>query len=268
MADTARAFAGSIPEKYERFMGPWIFEPFALDLVAHIHTPGIKTVLETACGTGRVTGHLRTALPPDARLVATDLNADMFAIARQIIPDQDIEWQTADAQALPFEDSYFDMVVCQFGLMFMPDKAKALAEACRVLKPGGRLLMSTWDKLENNPAFDIANQIVARYFPADPPLFFHVPFSLHDERQLASWVKEAGFGHCSISRVKKDCRGAGAADIAAGMLEGTPVYTAINERDASLLPAIKKDLAAELARQFGDAPMVSPMQAWIIEAGK
>lgn len=265
---TAPAFTGSVPEKYERYLGPCVFEPYAIDLVARIRTGGIKAVLETACGTGRVTGHLRTAMPPDARLVATDFNADMITIARQMVRDQDIEWQTADAQVLPFDDNHFDIVVCQFGLMFMPDKVRALAEARRVLKPGGLLLLNTWDKLANNPAFYIADQIVSRYFPADPPLFFHLPFSLHDERQLASWIKEAGFGHCSISLVKKDCQSATAAGIATGILEGTPMYAAINERNAGLLPAMKKDLEAALAKQFGDAPMICPQQAWVIEAKK
>lgn len=176
MSNKPPAFVGSVPEKYERYLGPYLFEPYAKDLVARIRHADVRTALEIACGTGRVTSHLRKVLLPGARLAATDLNADMIAIARQAVPAKDIEWAVADVLELPFEDGHFDLVVCQFGLMFVPDKARALSEMYRVLKPGGQILLNTWDKLENNPAFFLADQIVSKYFPAEPPLFFHVPF--------------------------------------------------------------------------------------------
>lgn len=306
MPSVPPAFIGSVPEKYERYLGPYCFEPYARDLVSRIRPDGIQAVLEIACGTGRVTSHLRKLLLPGTRLVATDLNADMITIARQTIPGQnlaqhaipdletaehaipdldtaehaipdldtaehaipnlDIEWKVADAQTLPFEDNSFDLLVCQFGLMFVPDKAAALSEAHRVLKPGGRLLLSTWDGLKNNPAFFLADQIVSKYFPADPPRFFHIPFSLHDKNELASLLDHAGFKDHTISLVKIPGKNSSAMDTATGMLEGTPVYSAIMERSPELLPLIKTKVERELSRQFGKAPMESPMQAWIIEA--
>jgi len=268
MSNVPPAFAGSIPDKYERYLGPYLFEPYATDLVARLEPAGIKTVLEIACGTGRVTAHLREKLMEDARLVATDLNPDMIAIAKKILPDLQIEWSQADAQALAFDDNYFDCVICQFGLMFVPDKARALTEAYRVLTPGGRLLMNTWDKLENNPAFYMADRLVAQYFPEGPPSFFHIPFSMHDKDELRSLFENAGFGDCRINLVKKEGVCASAADAATGMLEGTPMYTAINDRNPGLLPSLKKDLGDALARSFGAAPMVSSMQAWVVEAKK
>ena len=270
-------FSGSIPENYERSLGPYIFEPYALDLAARVgpggafrsstHS-GTPRVLETACGTGRVTAHLRSLLPETVELIATDLNPDMIAMAKAIVPARGIDWRVADAQALDFPDNYFDALVCQFGLMFMPDKAKALAEAHRVLKPNGRLLLSTWDKLENNPAFFMANQFVRRYFPTNPPMFFHLPFSLYEEPRLAALLAEAGFQDIRIELVKKEGRSPSAADAVTGMLEGSPMYSAINERNPALLPVLKKELTAELAGQFGDAPMVSAMQAWVVEGVK
>ncbi|HEY4063979.1 MAG TPA: class I SAM-dependent methyltransferase [Puia sp.] len=262
------AFAGSIPATYQRYLGPYIFEPYAADLAARLDPSGIKTVLEIACGTGSVTAHLRKRLGEDARLVATDLNPDMLAIAKRTVPDPGIEWELADAQTLAFDDNYFDRVVCQFGLMFVPDRARAMTEIYRVLKPGGQLLMNTWDKLENNPAFYMADRLVAQYFPAEPPLFFHLPFSMHDEKELASLVGDAGFTDCRISLVKKEGVSASAAGTATGILEGTPIYTTINQRNPGFLPLLKKNLETELAARFGAAPMVSPMQAWVVEAKK
>jgi len=268
MPNNPPAFVGSIPEIYERFLGPYLFEPFATDLVTRIDPAGIESVLEIACGTGRVTRHLRERLKESARLVATDLNPDMIAIAKKIMPDLRIEWEQADAQALAFDDNYFDQLVCQFGLMFVPDKAMALAEAYRVLKPGGSLLLNTWHRLENNPAFYIADQIVSEYFPTDPPLFFHIPFSMPEPRELTSLVENAGFSNCRIHLVKKEGISTSAADTAMGMLEGTPLYMTIIERNPALLPLMKKDLESQLAKRFGAAPMISPMQAWVVEAEK
>jgi ubiquinone/menaquinone biosynthesis C-methylase UbiE len=268
MSNKPPAFVGSVPEKYERYLGPYVFEPYAKDLVGRIHPEGMKTVLEIACGTGRVTNHLRNALSPDTRLVATDLNADMIGIAKINVPDQGIEWVVADALELPFEDGYFDLVVCQFGLMFVPDKARALEEFYRVLKPGGHILLSTWDRLENNPAFFLADQIVSKYFPADPPLFFHIPFSLHDKGELVLLFERAGFEDCRISLVEKACSSDSAEYTAIGMLEGTPIYPTINQRDPELLPVIKKELGTELGKRFGEGPMISSMQAWMVEGTK
>lgn len=268
MSNKPPAFTGSVPEKYDRYLGQYIFEPYAKGLAGRVRQSGVTTVLEIACGTGRVTSHLRKALLPGARLVATDLNADMIAIARKMVPDQGIEWVVADALELPFEDGCFDVVVCQFGLMFVPDKARAMDEMYRVLKPGGQILLSTWDKLEHNPAFFLADQIVSKYFPEEPPLFFHVPYSMHDEKELASLFERAGFRDHRISLVKDMGRSDSAADAATGMLEGTPIYSTINKRDPSILPVIKKELEEELGKRFGKAPMNSAMQAWVVEGVK
>lgn len=299
-------FSGSIPENYERSLGPFIFEPYAVDLAARVGADpgrrsdaggqsgeggqsgagaslgagarsgqgvrsdagGLSRVLETACGTGRVTAHLRSSLPEGVQLIATDLNPDMIATAKKIVPLAGIHWQVADAQALPFADNYFDVLVSQFGLMFMPDKPRALAEAHRVLAPGGRLLLSTWDSLENNPAFFLANQLVQRHFPIDPPRFFYLPFSMYDKSMLLALVTDAGFTSIRIELVKKEGRSASAADAVTGMLEGSPMHSAINERDPALMPVLKKELAAGLAARFGNAPMVSQMQAWVVEGVK
>ncbi|MBN8851276.1 MAG: methyltransferase domain-containing protein [Sphingobacteriales bacterium] len=265
MPNTPPTFSGTIPENYDRYLGPYIFEPYARHVVecAASGTPG--NILEIACGTGRVTRHLQKTFP-GARLIATDFNNDMINIARQLTPGTNIEWQTADAQELPFEDRSFDLVVFQFGLMFVSDKQKALAEARRVLKPGGRLLFSTWDRLENNPAFNTADRVVKKYFPIDPPRFFHLPFSLYDDDQLTAWTKAAGFTDVRASLVKFTGYSPSAADTAAGMLEGSPMYATLNELAPGQLPVIKEDLTNALAEEFGEAPLTSPTQAWVVDA--
>jgi len=206
---TTPSYSGSIPENYDRYLGPYIFELFALDVVARVPVNPSR-VLEIACGTGRVTAHLRKALPA-ADIVATDINPDMLAVARRRVENDDIDWQQADVQHLPFDDSQFDVVVCQFGLMFVPDQAKALREVHRVLRPGGKLLLGTWDRLDSNPSFSLANRHVAAYFPEEPPRFFYLPFSLYDEALLLAMTGDAGFGDACVKLVSKTCTGDSAA---------------------------------------------------------
>src|SRR5262249_46580178 len=139
MGSEVTRFVGPIPSLYERHLGPVLFEPYARDVALRLPA-GTKRVLEIAAGTGRVTRRLLEVLAPDAVLVATDLNEPMLDVAKQHITDARVQWQAADAQALPFGDAGFDAVVCQFGLMFVPDKIAALREMHRVLRPGGTLL--------------------------------------------------------------------------------------------------------------------------------
>lgn len=268
MSVTTTAFTGSVPENYDRYLVPYIFEPYAKDLLARTDHAGVSHVLETACGTGSVTALLRNTLPPEVRLVATDLNGDMITIGKKILADKGIEWMVADAQALPFENDSFDLLVCQFGLMFIPDKATALKEAYRVVRLGGRIVFNTWDKLENNPAFYVADQVVKKYFPKEPPSFFHIPFSMYDEKELQSLFEKAGFRDIRIELVKKEGTSPSSAATATGMLEGTPMYPTIQQRGPELLPRIKKDLEEQLASRFGDAPMISSLQAWVVTAEK
>ena len=172
MTDANARFQGTIPDLCDRHLGPVIFRPYAEDLAQRLMVSDADRVLETACGTGILTKELRARLPRAARLVATDLNEPMIAYAGTKLADVDeIEWQTADAAALPFPPDSFDAVVCQFGVMFVPDKAAAFREARRVLAKGGMLVFNVWDRLDENPFAAIANRVIDAHFPANPPNF-------------------------------------------------------------------------------------------------
>ncbi|MGI8597805.1 MAG: class I SAM-dependent methyltransferase [Chitinophagaceae bacterium] len=143
-------FSGSVPQNYDTYLGPILFEPYAKDLVKRIKEKEAHKVLELACGTGRVTHHLLNTLPAHVQVIATDLNADMMSVAKSRIIDERVIWQEVDAQDLPYNEKEFDLIVCQFGVMFFEEKLRAFKEANRVLKEGGDFLFNTWDKVENN----------------------------------------------------------------------------------------------------------------------
>ena len=267
MADNNAGFVGSIPENYDRYLGPLFFEPFAKDLLARLRKPATARVLEVACGTGIVTRHLRAALPKGGSLTATDLNPPMIAFAEGALgAGGPLEWRTADAQALPFPDATFDVVVCQFGLMFVPDKAAAVREARRVLAPGGIFAFNVWSKLADNPVGRIANEVISGFFTSDPPTFYQVPFGLDDQPLLRRLLTDAGFEIEQEERVVLEARSPSAEDAARGLVVGNPVFLAIEERATAPADEIVAAVAAELARAGGAAPLRLPMSALVYVA--
>jgi SAM-dependent methyltransferase len=261
------AFAGSIPANYERYLGPFLFEPYALDLVSRLKDKKYPDILEIACGTGRVTAHLAKSVKHDT-LTATDLNPDMITVAKEIIHDKYIKWMPADAMELPFNDGSFDLVVIQFGAMFFPDKEKGLKEAYRVLKTGGKLIYNTWNKVETNEAIHEGRVIIESYFGDNPPIFYSVPFSMYDDRELTTLTRRAGFKSITTTLVKKEGVSPSASDLAKGIVEGNPVYLSIIERIPSSLNNIKEDVQKKLVEKFGDKPVKSRLQAWVVEGTK
>ena len=137
MTTNDATFAGSIPALYDRHLGPVLFEPYAADMVRRFARLSEGAILETASGTGIVTQQLASALPAAVRIVATDLNQPMLDHASSKPGMERVEFRQADALKLPSADGQFDAVVCQFGVMFFPDRVAAYREARRVLKPNG-----------------------------------------------------------------------------------------------------------------------------------
>lgn len=268
MADRNAAFVGDIPANYDRYLGPLLFHDFADDLAGRLSIkPGMR-VLETACGTGIVTRRLLDRMRGHGTVVATDLNEAMIAHGRShISADPELlEWQTADATKLPFPDCSFDAVVCQFGLMFFLDKAAGIGEAFRVLRPGGRFLFSVWDAIARNPVTRIAHETVATFFPADPPTFYTVPFSLHEPEPVRALLEQAGFGQISWTHLEMTGTSPSAADAATGLIEGNPILGAIMQRRPESLGEIKRAVAKNVEAELGDHPVRSPLRALVFTA--
>jgi ubiquinone/menaquinone biosynthesis C-methylase UbiE len=260
-------FAGSIPANYDRYLGPVLFQDYAEDIAARLKLDPHASVLELACGTGILTRILRDRLPTGTRLVATDLNEPMIQTAAQKFgKDEAVEWRQADASSLPFEDRSFDAVVCQFGIMFVPDKALAAREAHRVLKPGGVFLFNVWGAIEHNDLCRIAHETIASFFEKDPPTFYQIPFGYHNHAEIKRVLEEAGFRDVRLEVVPKKGGASRPEDVAKGLVHGNPVAVAISERNPSLLPVITDAVAAALKKRFGETEVRAPMQAIVAEA--
>ena len=260
-------FAGSIPTTYDKYLGRLFFEPYAEDLAARLHVSENSSVLEVACGTGILTRILRERLPRSVALTATDLNEPMMRHASEkFAGNETVVWKQADACSLPFPDEAFDAVICQFGVMFVPDKALCAREARRVLKPGGAFLFNVWDSLAANPLGKIPHETIARYFEKDPPAFYQVPFGYYDQAEIRRVLEGAGFRDVRMEVVSKSSGNTRVEDAAAGLVQGTPVSVAIAERDPSLFPVITEAVARALEEQFGGPSFRAPMRAIVVEA--
>lgn len=267
MADRDTAFVGSIPEHYDRGLGPLLFTAYAEAMAARLAPHAGMRVLETACGTGIVTERLLGRLAGRGTLVATDLNGPMLAYAAAKLRDvPHVEWKIADATDLPFEGGGFDAVVCQFGLMFFPDKAAGIREAFRVLQPGGRLLLSVWDRLDLNPAPRITHETVAEFIPEDPPQFYTIPFSLHDVAALQRLLEGEGFVDVRAERLARTGTSPSPKDAAVGLIEGNPIFLTIMERRPDALAAIEAAIAERLTAAFGAGPIRPPLRAILLDA--
>lgn len=269
MADSTTAFVGSVPENYDRFMGPMFFEPYAVDMAERLPIGGIESVLEIACGTGIVTRAVRDILPPSARIVATDLNQGMIDRAQgKFGTDDNIEFRQADAGDLPFDDASFDAVVCQFGLMFFPDKSAAMREVLRVLKPRGTFLFNVWDPLEDNEISLVVHEAMQEIYPDDPPQFYRVPFGFNDAAVIRSLLEDAGFTRVEVATVPKDAVSPDARSAATGLVEGTPLIGQIMDRGPERLPEVVDHTVKSIQRRFGDDPVSTKMQALVWSATK
>lgn len=264
-------FVDSVPDIYDRHLGPLLFAQYARDLATRL-TAGerpMRKVLEIAAGTGILTEQLARQLPPqETAIVATDLNPPMLAVARRRLGDDAsasrIEWREADATTLPFPDQSFDAVVCQFGVMFFPDKPQAASETLRVLVPGGVWLFNVWGSLRENPIPRIAHETITSYFRDDPPQFYQVPFCMHEEQATRELLADAGFSDVSVVPVRFTAEAPSAHHAAVGLVRGNPVLAAIEERGTVGADEIIEAVAAALARELGDKPMRAPMLAYVV----
>jgi SAM-dependent methyltransferase len=242
------------------------FEPYAADLARRVCARPVSRILEIAAGTGVVTRALAAAAPPGVEIVATDLNQAMLDRAAAVGTSRAVVWRQADAMQLPFPDGAFDAVVCQFGVMFFPDKVKAFSEVRRVLERGGLFIFNVWGRLEENEFEDVVTTALESVFPADPPRFMaRTPHGYHDMRVIARDLASAGFpAAAEVVTVDARSRAASPRIPAIAICQGTPVRNEIEARDASRLNEATDVAAAAIARRFGDGAVDGKMRAHVV----
>ena len=268
MSATDKVFAGSIPRLYDEYLVPLIFSVYADDIARRVAALSPTVLLETAAGTGAVTRAVAAALPRDVRYIATDLNEPMLAVAAQRQgADDRISWRQADATALPFDDATFDVVCCQFGAMFFPDRIKGYAEAKRVLRPDGALVFNVWDRIEDNVFAHDATIALGKMFPDDPPRFMaRTPHGYHDKTVIKADLEQAGFGHISIETLSAVSRAPTPEYVAIAYCQGTPLRSEIEARDAGKLQAATEAVAEAIRMRHGPGPVEAKIQALVITA--
>jgi SAM-dependent methyltransferase len=260
--DAARLWVDSMPDAYERWLAPTVFRPFAVDLARRVASLAPDRVLELAAGTGVLTRELVTSLA-SAEVTATDLNVAMVELGRQRAPGA--TWRSADAMDLPFDAGAFDVIACQFGVMFFPSKPAAFAEARRVLTPDGTYLLNTWGTLETH---DFQAALVAgleRAFPEDPPTFMvSVPHGYADPDAVVADLHAAGLECVAVDSVTLEGHAASAAEVAAGYCTGTPLRAEIEARGD--LPTATAVIAKEMEALLGTGAVTGTMTAHVIAA--
>ena len=261
--DKDSSFTGSIPETYERAMVPLLFKPYAIDMARRAARKRPARILEIAAGTGAVTRELLQEIP-GAHIVATDLNPAMLEQARKAVDSPRIEWRQADGQELPFPDASFDAVLCQFGVMFFPDKAKGFSEARRVLKPGGLYCFNVWDGISHNDFSATINHALAKVFPDDPPRFLaRIPYGWHDVDVILEELARGGWPRKSITHelVAATSRADSAKATATALCQGSPLRADIEAREPARLQEATVAAIAALTEKYGSGAIEGKMQA-------
>lgn len=259
---TDTSWLDSMPAVYDRALGPALFAPFAVYLAGAASALAPGRLLELAAGTGVATSELVAALP-DTEIVATDLNPAMVSYGAAKVPGA--TWRPADAQLLDDPDGSFDVVVCQFGVMFFPDKPAAFAEAARVLAPGGTLLVIVWDVVEASPFPAALVAGVAAAVPEDPPSFVvRIPHGYHDPGLIASDLRAGGLEPVAIERLVLHGTAPSAATLAEGFCRGTPLRFALQERGD--LDDLTAAVAAEMTTRLGRGPVEGELAALVVSA--
>ena len=268
VSEVDRLFDGSIPQLYDEYMVPLIFEPYAADLASRVAMRQPSCLLEIAAGTGVATRHLANALGPEVRIVATDLNQVMLDQATAVGTSRPVEWRLADATLLPFSDESFDVVVCQFGVMFFPDKPKAYSEVKRVLRPGGAFIFNVWDTIDQNEFAETIMYALEEMFPADPPRFMALlPHGYNDVEVIARHLADGGFTHRPLlTTLASKSRAASPIIPAIGYCQGTIFRTEIEARDPSRLVEATNAAAVAIGKRFGHGAVEGKIQAHILIA--
>ncbi len=263
-------FAGSVPELYDRLLVPLIFESYADDIVGRLAELDLAAVLEVAAGSGVVTRAMAAGLSASVSITATDLSQPMIDHGRSVGTKRPVQWQAADVMDLPFDDASFDAVVCQFGVMFFPDRPAAFAEVGRVLRPGGVFVFNVWDSIEHNEFADVVTSAARDLFPDDPPMFLpRTPHGYFDEEVIQADVAAGGFvSPAPFERLEARSKAASAEVPAIAYCQGTPLRNEIEARDPSRLAEVTAAASAAIERRFGATDVDGLISGYVIAATK
>lgn len=266
MSEGDKVFSGSIPENYDRFLVPLIFEQYADEMAQRVSSLSPQALLETAAGSGAVTRALAAKLNSNVTMTVTDLNQPMLDYSASRLRDDRITWRTADAQELPFSNNSFDVVCCQFGVMFFPQRQRGYEEARRVLKTGGYFIFAVWDRIEDNVFADDVTKALGELFPNDPPRFLaRTPHGYHDKRQIKNEMEQAGFEDITIETIAKQSAAFSPRHAAMAYCQGTPLRNEIEARGGDLEVATQHATTA-IAKRHGDGAISAKIQAHIVTA--
>jgi len=262
------SFTDDVARFYEATLVPLIFEPYAEDLAARAVTLEPNNVLEVACGTGVVTRALATTLPESCEIVATDLNNTMVAHAELVGAARTVSWRQADVTALPYDDESFDVVVCQFGVMFFPDRVAAYREVRRVLRPGGTFLFNIWNDIEHNEFAAVVTDAVATLYPEDPPLFLaRTPHGHGCPTEIEADASAAGFKKCELLQLD-NISVASTPDVPAiAYCQGTPLRNEIEAREPDGLRRATEAATEAIRARYGPGPVEGRISAVVVSAG-
>lgn len=250
MGTDSSGFVGDIPGHYDAGLGPNIFRDYGDLLAERSCDEAVANAVELAAGTGIVSRKLRDKLPSGTPLLVTDLNAPMLEVAkRKFTAGENVQFAVANAMDLPFEDATFDLMVCQFGVMFFPDKPASFREAARVLKPGGRYLFNVWSAMSENPFSQVAQDVGARFFPDDPPGFYKVPFHYGNPDEVSSDLSAAGWNDVEYETIRIIKRIENLEAFATALVFGNPMIDEIRDRGG----VDPKEVAAEMLSALNDA---------------
>lgn len=261
---TENIFKGSIPNTYHEYLVPLIFSAYAEDLASRVSVSDDATILETAAGTGVLTECLANRLPSEVKIIATDLNSTMLDIAREYLAGRsNISFDVANAIDLHYNDDSFDAVLCQFGVMFFPDLARAYQETHRVLKPGGEFVFNVWDSLDTNYFPRAVHESVIKLDQANPPDFLKLPWGYHDVDVIKRQLEDAGFRDIGVDVLTKQSHADSARNVALALAAGSPLAAQLAERGLS--DAVET-VEADLLDEFGEGEISAPMQAIVFHA--
>jgi SAM-dependent methyltransferase len=268
MATPSPFFGGKISQNYEDYLGAFLFEPYAIDLASRINWNGVTQILELACGSGRLTRHIAALLPATVAFTATDLSNDMITVAQEKVSNDRVNWAPADMLGLPFGDGSFDLIVCQFGIMLVPDQLKALSEIFRILKRGGKLMFSTWSDLSYNKVWAITDMVLKSALGKSPMDRDPGPFALTAKDDVLNMLNRTGFSDTHATFVTNTGEIDSAKMAAYGLINGLPVALFIQKEDPDMLATILQTLEENLKAELGEHPLRTPQKALIFEAIK